>query len=174
MKLQKNQTNWLEALFASLNLTVHILKTFIRVTASGISCIIKIREKKQNYFLKYRGYISHQHTRILHLPQTKYLQNVAYIRLKNLQIGYTLPTGFVNKLGVQQTKVYVSLENIWTYTPFYKHIKQFDVESINGEDFETVELIKQGMYSSPIIEDGGRPYSYPIMKSMTLGLSLTF
>lgn len=131
-------------------------------------------ENPNAYFPKYRGYISHQHTRILHLPQTKYLQNVAYIRLKNLQIGYTLPTGFVNKLGVQQTKVYVSLENIWTYTPFYKHIKQFDVESINGEDFETVELIKQGMYSSPIIEDGGRPYSYPIMKSMTLGLSLTF
>ena len=85
-----------------------------------------------------------------------------------------LPTGFVNKLGVQQTKVYVSLENIWTYTLFYKHIKQFDVESINSKDFETVELIKQGMYSFPIIENGGRPYSYPIMKSMTLGLSLTF
>ena len=40
--------------------------------------------------------------------QTKYLQDASYIRLKDLTIGYTLPTSWVSKLGISQLKVFAS------------------------------------------------------------------
>ena len=126
------------------------------------------------YWPRYRGYIAHQANRTLHIPQTKYLQNVAYIRLKNIQLGYNLPKNFVTKLGMQAARVYVSGENLWCWSPLYKHIRQFDVASINGEDTETLSLVNSGLYSSPIMADGGSNYSYPVLKSYNFGISLTF
>jgi TonB-linked outer membrane protein, SusC/RagA family/TonB-dependent outer membrane receptor, SusC/RagA subfamily, signature region len=126
------------------------------------------------YWPKYRGYIAHQGNRTLHLAQSKYLQNVAYIRLKNLQVGYTLPKKWLESTPVSAARVYVSAENLWCWSPLYKHSRQFDVNSINGEDPETLSLISAGLYSSPIMGDGGSNYSYPIMKTVTLGLSVTF
>lgn len=126
------------------------------------------------YWPRYRGYIAHQFNRTLHLAQTKYLQNVAYIRLKNIQIGYNLPKSVISKLRMQAARVYLSGENLWCWSPLYKHSKQFDVNSINGEDTETKSLISSGLYSSPIMSDGGSTYSYPILKTMTFGISITF
>ena len=126
------------------------------------------------YWPKYRGYIAHQYNRTLHLAQTKYLQNVAYIRLKNLQFGYSLPKSWVEKINMQNAKIYFSGENLWCWSPMYKHSKQFDVNSINGEDQETLQLISDKLYSSPIMNDGGSTYSYPILKTLTFGISVTF
>lgn len=126
------------------------------------------------YWPRYRGYIAHQGNRTLHIPQSKYLQNVAYIRLKNVQIGYNFPKDLVNKIHLQALKVYASAENLWCWSPMYKHSKQFDVNSINGEDSETKSLINDGYYKSPIMGDGGSTYSYPILKSITFGLGVTF
>ena len=132
-------------------------------------------EDNQNaYFPKYVGYQALQGSRVLHLPQSKYLQNVAYVRLKNIQLGYNLPMKWISYLHMQNAKVYVSAENIWTYTPFYKHSKQVDVESIYGEDSETNSMISSGYYTSPIIGGGGRSYNYPVLKSVTFGVSVTF
>ena len=39
--------------------------------------------------------------------QTRYLQNGAYARLKNIQLGYTFPTHIINKLHMQKLRVYV-------------------------------------------------------------------
>ena len=51
-----------------------------------------------------------------HKTQTAYLQNAAYMRLKNLQLGYTLPKSLINKIGLQNVRVYVSGENLLTIT----------------------------------------------------------
>lgn len=48
--------------------------------------------------------------------QTRYLQNGAYARLKNIQLGYTFPTQIINKLHMQKLRVYVSAENVLTIT----------------------------------------------------------
>ncbi len=125
------------------------------------------------YFPRLRGYTAHQWNRQLHLTQTKYLQNVAYIRLKNIQLGYSLPKAWISKIGLQACRLYVSGENLLTITPFYKHIKQFDVESINGDDLETLNLVNSGLYTTPMLTDGGRSYNYPILKTVTFGISLT-
>ena len=61
--------------------------------------------------------------------QSRYMQNAAYIRLKNLQIGYTLPTPLTLRWGIEKVRVYFSGENLWTGTSL---VKQFDPETISG------------------------------------------
>lgn len=81
--------------------------------------------------------------------QTRYLQNAAYIRLKNLQIGYSLPAAIVQKLHIQKLRFFFSGDNLWTGT---KLAKQFDPETI-------------GNYSGN---------GYPLSRTLSCGLNLTF
>ncbi|GEO05731.1 SusC/RagA family TonB-linked outer membrane protein [Adhaeribacter aerolatus] len=48
-----------------------------------------------------------------------WLQNAAYLRLKNIQLGYTLPTSLISKFRLQQLRFYVSGENLFTKTDFF-------------------------------------------------------
>jgi TonB-linked SusC/RagA family outer membrane protein len=50
------------------------------------------------------------------LPQTKYLLNMAYTRLKNINLGYTLPSKLSNRVKLQTVRVYVSGENLVTWS----------------------------------------------------------
>ena len=110
------------------------------------------------YLPRYSGY----NNSLKGTPQTRYLQNVAYLRLKNLQIGYTLPKQWISKLSIQDAKIYLSGENLFCWSPLYKHTRDLDVTNINGSD--------------PDLTDGGSGdgNSYPQMKSVSIGLSLTF
>ena len=47
--------------------------------------------------------------------QTRYLMNAAYLRIKNVTLGYTLPKTWVNKIGLSSAKVYCSGENLFTF-----------------------------------------------------------
>lgn len=49
-----------------------------------------------------------------------WLQDATYLRLKNLQIGYTFPKEWMSKLGIQKLRVYYSGQNILTLTDFLK------------------------------------------------------
>ena len=54
--------------------------------------------------------------------QTKYLQNAAYIRLKDITLSYNIPRKWLSKLKMEQIRVYVSGMNLWEKTglpPFY-------------------------------------------------------
>lgn len=59
--------------------------------------------------------------------QTRYLQNAAYIRLKNLQIGYTLPQSLTRKWFIEKCRIFFSGENLWTGTSL---LKQYDPETL--------------------------------------------
>ena len=131
-------------------------------------------ENPNTYFPRYRGYVALQGTRELSVVQTRYLQSVAYIRLKNLQVGYNFPKNLVTKAKMQAARVYVSAENIWAWSPLYKHTKNFDVANIYGEDEESKNIVNNNGGSNSIIGNGGQSYSYPLMKSISLGLSVTF
>lgn len=77
--------------------------------------------------------------------QTRYLQNGAYIRLKNLQIGYTLPKSLLRKINVQDMRIYVSGENIWTKTSLSPG---FDPETANmGELGNGKSMFTQSVYA---------------------------
>ncbi|WP_455673886.1 TonB-dependent receptor [Phocaeicola sp.] len=81
--------------------------------------------------------------------QTKYLQNAAYIRLQNLQIGYSLPKNVMEKIKLTNLRFYVSGENLW----FASGVKKmFDPEALG--------------YGSGSI-------GYPIQKTISAGVSVT-
>jgi TonB-dependent starch-binding outer membrane protein SusC len=48
----------------------------------------------------------------------RYLENGAYLRLKNIQLGYTLPTSLTQRLRLSNIKVYISAQNLWTITNY--------------------------------------------------------
>lgn len=74
---------------------------------------------------------------------------------------------------MQAARIYLSAENIFCWSPLYKHTKNFDVTNIYGEDAEAKNVASDGGTNS-IISNGGRSYSYPLLKSISLGLSVTF
>jgi len=119
-------------------------------------------ENPNAYFPRYRGYIAQNGSGTLAQAQTKYLQDVSYIRLKNLQLGYTLPQTFVKKAGLSNVRVFLSGENLWSSSPLYKVTKDLDIENIGRSD--------------AILTDGGsgNGNNYPILKTFSLGLSATF
>ncbi|WP_346316178.1 TonB-dependent receptor [Chitinophaga sp. YIM B06452] len=82
--------------------------------------------------------------------QTRYLQNAAYLRLKNLQVGYTLPAAFTRRAGIQKVRAYVSGENLFTIT---KMSSMFDPETVDGG------------YGGNV---------YPLFKVYAAGLNVTF
>lgn len=107
---------------------------------------------------------SNNTSRELGVAQTGYLQNVAYIRLKNIQLGYNLPKSITQKIGAQELRVYVSGENIWTYSPLYKLVGRghIDVENTGPSD----QLFTSG--------NAGDGYNYPMLSSVSFGLSVSF
>jgi hypothetical protein len=79
---------------------------------------------------------------------TYWLHKTDYLRLKNLQLGYSLPSGATQHIGIQNLRVYVSGYNLLTYSPDYK---DFDPEA-----------------------SAGSGQSYPLQRVVSLGLSVTF
>lgn len=49
-------------------------------------------------------------------PQSKYVQNASYVRLKNLSLGYRIPASLSNKIGMNRANIYVAGQNLWEYT----------------------------------------------------------
>lgn len=120
------------------------------------------------YLPRYAGYNSS----IRDTKQTRYLQNVAYIRLKNLQLGYTLPKHLISKIMMQNARVYISAENLWCWSPLYKHTRDLDVTNIYGSDPDLTDAdMKSGLNGKRGSGDGN---SYPQMRSISLGVSVTF
>lgn len=53
-------------------------------------------------------------------PQSRYVQNGFYIRLKNLTLNYNLPQSLVGKIGLSNASVYFAGMNLWEYTKMHK------------------------------------------------------
>lgn len=62
--------------------------------------------------------------------QDRYLLNMAYLRLKNLTVGYSLPKSLLKKISMSSIRVYASLENIITWDKLGD--LPIDPEAING------------------------------------------
>jgi hypothetical protein len=92
------------------------------------------------------------------LTQTAYLQNGAYMRVKNIQIGYTLPTRLIQRVGIQKVRVYVSGENLFTFT---KLTSVIDPEAFMG-------------MNTPQGGSGSIGTAYPISKVYAVGVNLNF
>lgn len=76
------------------------------------------------------------------------LQNAAYIRLKDIQLGYSLPDGLLNHIGIQRIRFYVAGKDLWEFT---KVLDYMDPEIPNQVT-----------------------YQYPFSRRYTLGVNLNF
>lgn len=125
-------------------------------------------EENQNtdaYWPRYRGYLANGSTKALGIQANdRYLQNIAYVRLKNLQIDYTFNKKFCDKLHLQDLKIYLAGENLLTWTPLNKYTKMYDPEGISAGDAD---------FRSTANTDGDG-YGYPILSSYTIGINVTF
>lgn len=123
-------------------------------------------EENQNenaYWPRYRGYLAQNANRSMTVTNDRFLQNAAYLRLKNFQIDYTLKQSFVSRYGFQNVRVFVSGENVFTWSPLYKNTQSFDPEVIQAGDTD---------FRSTSGTDGDG-YGYPMLRTFSLGLNLT-
>lgn len=78
--------------------------------------------------------------------QSRFLQNAAYIRLKQLTVGYSLPKTLMDKVNISNLRIYFSSNNLWTHT---KMLEIFDPE-VSATN------------------------TYPLTRSVALGIDITF
>ena len=97
-----------------------------------------------------------------------YLQDASYIRLKNITVDYTFPKHICKKLRIEGLKIYVSGENLFTHSPMFKYTDMFDPEVITSGDSDFASTQKSGLGGT------GNGYSYPMLKTVTLGVNVTF
>lgn len=97
-------------------------------------------------------------TRFVSNAGTNYLESevwrkdASYVRLKSIQLGYTLPRGVVQSIGLQNVRFYFTAHNLLTIADSF--VKPFDPEKI------------EGAYSAG--------FSYPLTKSYNLGINVNF
>ena len=84
--------------------------------------------------------------------QTRYLQNAAYVRLKNLQFGYTFPKAWENKIGLQHLRLYFSGDNLFTITGLHGY---YDPEAL-GDTGDKMGKV------------------YPLARTYSIGMNINF
>ena len=105
-------------------------------------------DNPNGYFPRFKSYVAELGDKECGVVQTRYLQNAAYIRLKNLTLGYTLPKQLTDKIGIERLRVFFSGDNIAEWSGLYKYYK-VDPESLGS-------------------------FIYPFQRSYSFGLNLTF
>jgi len=103
-------------------------------------------ENPDAYFPKpYFGSATTARTTMNKATSDRYLQNKAYVRLKNLQVGYTLPASLIGRVSAKQLRFYFSGENLFTNTKY--------------------------MFFDPELNSYG---NYPLQKVFSFGCNVTF
>ena len=87
--------------------------------------------------------------------QTRYLQSAAYLRCKNIQLGYTLPKSLLSPAGISNCRIYLSCDNLFTITSLSDI---FDPEAFGG-------------YGD---EGWGSGKTYPLQRTVSVGVNLSF
>ena len=86
----------------------------------------------------------------------RYIEDASFVRLKTITLGYTLPKSISSKIGTKSLKIYVSAENLITWTKY------------RGFDPEVSSYEQNNLY--PGIDFG----AYPNSKTFITGLNVTF
>jgi len=93
-------------------------------------------------------------------PSSRFLEDGSYVRLKNIQLGYTLSDEFIQKLKIEKTRVYVSSTNLLTFSKY----PGLDSEMTVSDNSKT-----EGDRAAGI--DWG---TYPSAMTLMLGINVTF
>jgi TonB-linked SusC/RagA family outer membrane protein len=118
-------------------------------------------ENPDAYFPRPRAYSAFTSGATLANVNSRYLQNLRYLRLKNLSVGYTVPANISKKIGVQKARIYFSGENLAYWSPFKKHSRYIDPEAA----FDRLSGGSPTRYNNAF---------YPWQKTFMFGIDLTF
>lgn len=118
-------------------------------------------ENPDAYFPRFRGYTALGTNRSLGAPQTRYLQDASYMRLKSLTVDYTLPGHWSARIGASKVSVFFTAQNLFTLSGLFKHTDNFDPEVLEDPVGE-------------LTNGNGQGYAYPMLKTTTMGLNITF
>lgn len=91
----------------------------------------------------------------------RFLENGSFVRLRQLQIGYTLPSALMRKAFIDKLRIYVSGENLFTITNYSGIDPEFSRKSSDNQ-------------SSEALNAGIDNLIYPFTRSYVFGLQLTF
>lgn len=90
-----------------------------------------------------------------------FVEDGSYFRLRNLNLGYSLPSTTVEKLGLSGLRIYASAQNVFTITNYSGSDPEIGQNTdINGNNSVTTRGIDAG--------------AYPLSKTYTLGLNFKF
>lgn len=110
-------------------------------------------------FPRPRGYVAMGSNKELSVVNDRYLENVAYCRLKNLTIGYTLPKKWLEKIYMENIRIYFSGENLFCISPFKN--KYIDPEQAGAQN--TWRTGNTNLFSV-----------YPNNRQFTFGVNITY
>ena len=113
------------------------------------------------YFPRPRAYSAYTSGAYLANVNDRYLQNIRYLRFKNLTVGYTVPQNATRKIGIEKVRVYFSGENLAYWSPFKQHSKYIDPEAA----FDRKSDGSLTRYNNAF---------YPWQKTMMFGVDITF
>ncbi len=107
------------------------------------------------------------------IPSTRYIEDGSYIRLKNLQIGYTLPASLTKKIKINRARIYFSGINLYTFT------KYTGLDPEMGTNNNAQAQGQGGSSSNPNLSPGTNLVrnvdwgTYPVSITYNVGLELT-
>ncbi|WP_091538912.1 SusC/RagA family TonB-linked outer membrane protein [Thermoflexibacter ruber] len=52
------------------------------------------------------------------IPSTYYIESGSYLRMRTMQLGYTIPKSLLNKVGIASARAYIQGQNLFTVTPY--------------------------------------------------------
>ncbi|PKK35041.1 hypothetical protein BWI96_19140 [Siphonobacter sp. SORGH_AS_0500] len=84
-----------------------------------------------------------------------FFKNADYLRLRNVQIAYTLPMSWVKKAKIQGVRLYATANNLFTFTQF---------RGFNPDATSTTDVLTNGFSQA----------NYPVARSYIFGLTITF
>lgn len=117
-------------------------------------------ENPDAYFPRPRGYTALSgERRQLTAVNDRYLQSLAYLRLKNLTIGYTLPKRWMNAVKIENMRIYLTGENLVTWAPGLKS-DYIDPESV----------VTNNIYG----DASNLARNYPWSRTYTVGIDISF
>ncbi|WP_258102074.1 SusC/RagA family TonB-linked outer membrane protein [Marinoscillum pacificum] len=99
---------------------------------------------------------SNNNTRI----STRFLRDGSYTRLKNVQVGYNFPQATLDKLHLTRLRVYVSAQNLLTFTKYYGLDPEMTTSDNATSDGDMARSIDWG--------------TYPSARSYNIGVNLSF
>jgi hypothetical protein len=120
------------------------------------------REDRTNAFYPRPYNMANSNNSLNMVQQSRYLLDMSYLRIKNITFGYTLPTQLVEKANLSSLRVYVSLENFFTF------------DNLRDLPIDPEEISGYSMWNESNYNLGRTGIGTPTFKSASIGLQLNF